>query len=204
MPTNTHDELRRLLRERNEHPERLADIDRRIGETFTHTHAVMVLDMSGFSRLTMRYGIIHFLAMIERMQEIVLPIVRAPAGGGRLVKFEADNMFAVFPDTEPAVAAALKIHERLDAANVVLPEDWDLHASIGIGYGDLLMVGDDDMYGNEMNLASKLGEDLGEAGDVLLTEAAFARLPPGRHPTERREQHISGLALAYFSVPRPG
>ena len=47
-------ELERLLALRNEHPERLGDIDRQIHEAFAETHAVMVLDMCGFSRLTAR------------------------------------------------------------------------------------------------------------------------------------------------------
>src|SRR5262249_5399986 len=58
-----HQELERLLAARNEHPERLTDIDRQIWTTFGATCAVWVLDMCGFSRLTLRYGITHFLAM---------------------------------------------------------------------------------------------------------------------------------------------
>ena len=97
-------ELARLLGMRNEHPERLHDIDRQIHEEFAETHAVLVLDMCGFSRLTARYGIIHFLSMIHRLHGIVLPIVRA--NGGTVVKTEADNVFAVFPDVPPAVGGS--------------------------------------------------------------------------------------------------
>ena len=92
------DELRRLLHERNEHPELLTEIDRAIRDRFTRTLAVLVLDMSGFSRLTHRYGVVHFLAMIQRMHDLVLPVVEAPRYGGRLLKLEADNVYAVFPD----------------------------------------------------------------------------------------------------------
>jgi adenylate cyclase len=111
--------LERLLGLRNEHPERLLELDREIHESFAETHAVMVLDMCGFSRLTARHGIIHFLSMIHRLHGIVLPIVGAH--GGTVVKTEADNVFAVFPDVAPAVATAIEIQNRLDAANVFLP-----------------------------------------------------------------------------------
>src|SRR5262245_60504334 len=113
------DDLRHLLRERNEHPELLAEIDRRIRDRFTRTLSMLVLDMSGFSRLTHRYGIVHFLAMIQRMHELVLPVVTAPRHAGRLLKLEADNVYAVFPDAPLALDAAIEVQRKLDAANQV-------------------------------------------------------------------------------------
>ncbi|HEX3308885.1 MAG TPA: hypothetical protein VHS32_21760, partial [Streptosporangiaceae bacterium] len=76
--------LARLLDARNEHPESLAEIDAEIWQRFGRTQAVLVLDMCGFSRLTMRYGITHFLAMIRRLGLLVRPVVAA--AGGRVVK----------------------------------------------------------------------------------------------------------------------
>jgi class 3 adenylate cyclase len=166
--------LARLLDERNEHPESLADIDARIWRQFGHTRAVLVLDMCGFSRLTMHYGITHFLAMIRRLAVIVRPVIAA--AGGRVVKTEADNVFATFEDVPAAVEAAQHIQASLDAANTFLPADWDLHAGIGIGYGPLLVIGGADMYGSEMNVACKLGEDVAGRGEILVSAAARARL----------------------------
>jgi adenylate cyclase len=193
------DELRRLLHARNEHPERLAEIDRAVQERFTRTLAILVLDMSGFSRLTHRYGIVHFLAMIQRMQELVLPVVSDAAYEGRLLKLIADNVYAVFPDAPQALGAAREVQRRLALANHVLPADWDLHVSIGIGYGPVLAVGDDEIYGHEMNIASKLGEDVGCGGDILLTPAAFERLSPDTR-AETCEAEISGMQLGYFKL----
>lgn len=194
------DELRRLLKERNEHPERLAEIDRTIRDRFTRTLSVLVLDMSGFSRLTHRYGIIHFLSMIERMRALVVPVLEEPRFGGRLLKLEADNVYAVFPDAINAVDAAREIHRRLASANQVLPADWDVHVSIGIGYGDVLAIGDDEVYGHEMNLASKLGEDVGEAGDILLTQAAYRRLPVDEITADQHEALVSNLVFPYYRL----
>ena len=67
--------LEQLLDSRNEHPESLAEIDAEIWRRFGQTCAVLVLDMCGFSRLTVRYGITHFLAMIRRLGRLVRPIV---------------------------------------------------------------------------------------------------------------------------------
>jgi class 3 adenylate cyclase len=188
-------ELWRMLDARNEHPESLAEIDGEIWARFGRTCAVLVLDMCGFSRLTMRYGITHFLAMIRRLNVIVRPIVVQT--GGHVVKTEADNVFATFHDVPQALAAARAIHRNLEAANVFLPEDWDLHAGIGIGYGPLLLIGDHDLFGSEMNVASKLGEDVASRGDILLSAAARARIESDADASEIAVP-LSGLTLRAF------
>jgi adenylate cyclase len=192
-PSNTRAELNRLLQIRNEHPERAAEIDDTIRITFSQIHAIFVLDMSGFSRLTVRYGILHFLAMVHRLWVIAQPIIKQHQG--KLIKQEADNIFAVFPNVALAVDAAVDLLKTLVAVNTGLPDSLDLFVSIGIGYGEVLMVEDSDLYGNEMNLASKLGEDLARAGEILLTEEAFAQVEPTTGRWEKLEFSVSGLQL---------
>jgi class 3 adenylate cyclase len=194
------EELTRLLQERNEHPERVAEIDQKIRETFAETHAIMVLDMSGFSRLTIRYGIIHFLAMIHRMNAIVSPAVEEY--GGRVVKLDADDVFAVFPDVGKALDASIDILKRLEAVNTGLPEELDLYASMGIGYGEVLNL-EDDMFGEQMNLASKLGEDLARRSEILLTEAAHQQIAGDSREFEQIELSVFGLALTVYKVKNP-
>jgi len=198
MKNNTREELSRLLQERNEYPERIEQIDALIRETFGETHAVMVMDMSGFSRVTIKHGIMHFLAMIHRMNQIVAPTVREH--GGRVIKFEADNAFAIFDKVEDAVEAAIDTSRRFSAANTMLPEEMDMHGKFGIGYGEVLIVEDKDLFGSEVNLASKLGEDLAERGEILLTEAAFAEVDAEKREYEEVSMTISGLQLDVHKV----
>ena len=61
--------------------------------------------MSGFSLLTRRYGIVHYLSMVRRMQEVTRPIVHDHSGS--VVKFEADNGFAVFSRARETAFAPL-------------------------------------------------------------------------------------------------
>jgi len=189
--------LDRLLDRRNEHPEQLPQIDARIREVFEQEQTVLVLDMCGFSRLTIKHGVIHYLAMIRRMQRVVVPLVTA--GRGRVVKSEADNVIGVFAAVPAAIRAARTIHERLERANAFLPDDWDVHVGIGIGHGRLLMIGDHDGFGSELNLASKLGEDLATAGQVLLTEEAFARAGRYRSGFRKRTTRLGKLGLSYYA-----
>lgn len=168
-PLHTCSRLDELLLERIENPDRTAEIDARIRDGFDREIAPFVLDMSGFSRLTQRYGIIHYLAMIRRMRKVVGPQVQAH--GGMVVKFEADNAFCAFPNPDAAIDAAFAINADLKALNDGTPDESDVHVCVGIGWGPVLLACDD-MYGNELNLASKLGEDVAEKGEILVTDAA--------------------------------
>jgi class 3 adenylate cyclase len=198
MRRKTRTELNKLLQERNEYPDRAPEIDAEIRGTFGETHAVMVMDMSGFSRLTVKHGIIHFLAMIHRMNQIAMPTV--DEHDGAVIKFEADNAFAIFPEVEQAVSACVDIIKRLEAANTMLPDELDMHGKFGIGYGEVLIVQDEDLYGAEVNLASKLGEDLASRNEILLTAAAFEQIDASKRQYEEIELSISGLHLVVHKV----
>ncbi|HEX8071049.1 MAG TPA: adenylate/guanylate cyclase domain-containing protein [Pyrinomonadaceae bacterium] len=195
---NTRANLERLLNQMIETPEHRPDLAREIEEVFGQEKAVMILDMSGFSRTTKRHGIVPFLLMIHQMQLVACPCVQEE--GGVLVKAEADNLFCVFDTVADAVRASQKITRHLRTANRLLPEDHRLYVAIGVGYGRILNIEDRDLFGDEMNLACKLGEDVGQMGDILLTPAAHAQLGDGQVETREEVVSISGLDLPYYSV----
>jgi adenylate cyclase len=191
---NTEAALIQLLQRRLEQPEQQAAIDAQIQQTFVETHAVLILDMSGFSRLVEEFFIIHTLAQIQQMRGAVVPIVEAHRG--EVLKLEADNVYAIFPTVTDAVTGAEAMLRQLATV--------DIHASIGIGYGELIMIADEqgyhDAFGNQMNLASKLGEDLAKAGEILLTEAAYQQLGSVQG-WQTEAMQISGLKLQAWRKP---
>ncbi|MFN3388379.1 MAG: hypothetical protein ACK40O_05560 [Allosphingosinicella sp.] len=195
---NSRAELDRLLGEMIARPHAEAEIAGEIDRQFGEDRAVMVLDMSGFSRTTQRRGITAFLLMIHQMKTIAEPVVRGH--GGLVVKAEADNLFCLFAGAREAVAAARDIVERLDSVNLLLPEERRLHASIGIGQGRILNIDEDDLYGDEVNLASKLGEDIAGRGAILLTEAARAAAEAAGIATRPQSASVSGLTLTYYAL----
>jgi adenylate cyclase len=168
--------LQKLLQTYNEHPEQRAEAAAEIDRRFRRRVAIMVLDTSGFSRAVRAVGIVHFLALLERMERLVTPLVEK--AGGRVLRREADDLYAIFDEPGSAVGCATEILRELNAVNEVLPEDEEIYLTMGIGYGDVLLVGTDDLFGDEMNLASKLGEDLAQRGEVLLTPGAYEALGP--------------------------
>lgn len=195
---NSKSNLDRLLREMIEAPERTAELAQEIDQHFGETRAVLVLDMSGFSRTTQRRGIVAFLLMIHQMRLIATPTVEA--NGGIVVKAEADNLFCLLENVGGAVRAAREITQRLDTVNLLLPEERRLYASIGIGYGRILNVDEEDLFGDEVNLASKLGEDVADRGEILLTEAARAEAEKEGIATRPESISISGLAIDYHAL----
>lgn len=199
--------LDHLLSDINQYPARRDEIEHQIREAFERRVAILALDMVGFSRLTIEYGIIHYLAMIHQMTEGARPAIYG--NGGKVIKQEADNIFAVFDTPAQALEAALDILRAFDAINSVVPADRDIFGSVGIGFGEALIIGEADMFGSEMNLACKLGEDLAGKSEILLTAAAYAALPARRYICEPMSFSISELNLNCYRfekrvVPKSG
>jgi class 3 adenylate cyclase len=182
-----------------EDPEVRAKIEKTLWETFGEEQAVFVLDMSGFSRLTRKFGIIHYLSMVRRMQLTSGPIVQSY--DGYMIKFDADNCFALFPAPLNAVNAAIAMQHAFNAANLLTADDLDIRVACGIDYGKILVVGNDDCFGDAVNRASKLGEDVAEAGDILVTKEAM-ELVPAEAGIKAREISISisGIEIPAYAV----
>ena len=197
MP-NTKAEFTRLLQERSLQPERATEIDAAIYANFGVTRAVLVMDMTGFSRMTLSHGLIHFLTMIHRMNEVAQPVIERH--GGLLVKFEADNVFAVFPTVDQAIETAEDLINCLHAANAVLPDEMDMRGKFGIGHGEILLIEDTDFFGSEVNLASKLGENLAAPDEVLLTQAARLRVSSDATQFQLLTTTLSGMELSYYRL----
>ncbi len=185
--------LRQLLAQRNQSEGRHAAIDAAIEQAFVRDVAMLVLDMCGFSRITASHGIIHFLAMVHQMEQAARPAIAG--NGGEVVKQEADNLFAVFGHPVQALEAALDIDRALCAMNAVQAPEAALHASMGIGYGPTLVIAGMDLFGHEMNLACKLGEDIAGPGEILLTASACAQLPAGRYVFSDLPYTIGGTPM---------
>jgi class 3 adenylate cyclase len=194
--SNSRENLERLLTEMFRNPERRIEITKTIENTFSQKKAILVLDMSGFSRTTHFYGIISFLLMIHQMQLICRPCIEGKRG--KLIKADADNLFCIFDTVDDAVSAIREIKEKLNSANEDLSSEQHLYAKFGMGYGNILNVGDEDIFGDEVNLASKLGEDIAFKGEILLTSSARAELRGNDTRTREATISISGLYLTYY------
>ncbi len=174
-------------------------IEESLWQDFGAEYAVFVLDMSGFSMLTRKYGIVHYLSMVRRMQLTTEPIVKSYSGS--MIKYEADNCFAIFPDPLSAVNAAIAMQHAFTAANLLTSDDLDIHIAVGIDYGKILIIGHKDCFGDPVNRASKMGEDLAAAGEILITKEAM-EIIPSEAGIKAREMNvsISGIVIPAYAI----
>lgn len=195
------DTLHDLLLEfsHSEDEARKKELEQEIWNQYGAERTVLIWDMSGFSLLTRRHGIVHYLSMVRRMQETTRPIVHEHKGS--LVKFEADNGFAVFPDPENGVRAALAMNAAFELENTNYPEEFDIRVACGLDHGQILLLEGQDFFGDAVNTASKLGEDLASAGEILVSRSAIERIPEASRPEGKPVQFsISGLDFEAVSV----
>lgn len=178
-------------------PERRPAIEQLILSIFQHRRAVLALDMSGFTLTVRREGILSYLCQVRRMQKLTLPIVATHLG--EVVKCEADNLLAVFDDPVQAVAAAVAMVLATQAES----DDGGpkLSFSIGIDYGELLLLSGVDCFGDPVNLAHKLGEDIARAGEVLITQRVREALgETNRFALREMPLSVAGVGLVAYEV----
>ncbi len=168
------------------------ELDRRIWDLFGEDWAVMFTDLSGFSRHVARFGIIHFLQVILEHKRLLMPVVEAH--DGILIKVEADSFLILFKRVDRALECAIAMQRACASANLERKPEERILLCVGLGFGRVLKIGDDDVFGAEVNAASKLGEDLAKADEILMTAAARAQLP----------QDTGGLSFEPISDFVPG
>ncbi|MGZ9166092.1 MAG: adenylate/guanylate cyclase domain-containing protein [Anaerolineales bacterium] len=198
MPSKKFQELLLTFSQTKESDERYK-IEETLWGEYGAEYAVFVLDMSGFSLLTRKHGIVHYLSMVRRMQLTTEPIVKSY--GGIMIKYEADNCFAVFPDPLSAVNAAIAMQHAFTAENLLTADDLDIHISCGIDYGKILIIGHEDCFGEPVNRASKIGEDLAAAGEIIITKEAMDMIPPEAGIKSREMSvSISGIVIPTYAI----
>lgn len=172
-----------------------AALDARIWDLFGEDWAVMFTDLSGFSRQVAQFGILHFLQIIHEQKALLLPIVEAH--DGILIKIEADSFLILFRRAASALACGIAMQRACRQLNRDRVPEEQVLLCLGIGYGRVLKIGDVDVYGAEVNAASKLGEDTAKANEILITEAARVAAGdiPGVLGFERLEVPIPGSDL---------
>ena len=197
-----HDEFVELIATLSASPDAEAQdkIKKTIWERYGTSGATFISDMANFSSTSRSLGICHFLKMIYRAREIVAPIITA--NNGTLLKCDADNCYAYFRDTSDAIRSSFELNKKLFQVNQEHAIEEHIYLSVGIDYGDLLLIGNGEFFGDPVNTASKLGEDLAIKGETLVTERALDRSTfDVNEKAERMVARISNIEISYVRVP---
>ncbi|WP_108958265.1 adenylate/guanylate cyclase domain-containing protein [Leptospira ellinghausenii] len=165
----SEERLEKLLEERLTEGSNHEIIDKRIWDLFGETWCVMFTDLSGFSRGVAKFGIIHFLQTIYESQRILIPVL--DEYDGILMKDEGDSLMVLFRNTNKAIQCAIHMQKACKRYNEGRSAEEQILLCVGLGYGKILKIGDTDVFGAEVNAASKLGEDTAKAWEILVTNA---------------------------------
>lgn len=129
--------------------------------------AVLAADAAGYSRLMAQddVGTMHALEVARGSF-----LSHVEAEDGRIVDTSGDSVLAVFDTAAGAVSAAIRIQSELVGRARQLPQEKRLYFRIGIHLGDIVEKADGTVYGDGVNIASRL-QALSEPGGVLVSHA---------------------------------
>ncbi len=167
--TASEDRLEKLIQDRLEPYADKKDIDKRIWDLFGEDWCVMATDLSGFSRNVAKFGIIHFLQTIYESERLLIPIIEKH--DGILLKVEGDSFLVIFRNVQKTINCSIEMQKVLKKYNRKKSPEEKVLLCVGLGYGKILRIGDEDVFGAEVNAASKLGEDTAKAEEILVTES---------------------------------
>jgi class 3 adenylate cyclase len=187
-------EFFRLMRKRaKEGPVRIDKlIDRHVDD-----YAVMMCDSSGFSRITAEHGILQFLSVMTVCYDGLIPLLESIEG--ECLSHNADNILAVFKKPAKAVEAAVAMHRWLAARNMGLADKDRFNVCIGIHMGSVVRL-KKNVFGDVVNVAAKLGEDLAAKDEILIT-GPVARKVKGRFDIDyARTAEIGGRSFELHRV----
>lgn len=161
--------------------------------------ATLVLDCCKFTRITQEAGIVHYLVCLLKLNDLIKPIFEKH--GCCSYRCEEDNIYAEFKTPDQALAASLEANQAVKSAMLMLNDNEPFQICIGIGYGDVLCTQNNGVFGDEMNLASKLGEDIAGGEEILLTEAAYASIDhKSKNEFKRKTTIVSNVPISYYSL----
>jgi adenylate cyclase len=152
-----------------------------------------------YSRITQEAGIVYYLICLIKLNDIIKPIFEKH--GCLSYRPEEDNIYAEFETPDQALAASIEANQAVKTAKLMLNEHEPFQICVGIGYGNVLFSRNNRVFGDEMNLASKLGEDIAEGEEILLIEAAYANIDyKYKNGFERKNISIAGVKISYYSL----
>lgn len=169
----SEDRFQKLIVERLQPGTNKDIIDERIWDLFGEEWCIMFTDLSGFSRGVEKFGIIHFLQTIHESERLLTPVI--DKYDGILLKVEGDSFLVIFKKPAKAMRAAIVMQQVLKEYNQGRVAEEQVLLCVGLGHGNVLKIGDSDVFGAEVNAASKLGEDTADAWEILVTEEVKKR-----------------------------
>jgi adenylate cyclase len=129
--------------------------------------AIVCADIAGYSRM-MGVDEAGTHAAFKAHRSAIYPIILNH--GGRVVKNTGDGFLLEFPSIVGAIESAIAVQVLMAERNRQLPADRAMQFRLGVHMGDV-MADEDEVYGDEVNIAVRL-EGAATPGGVALSAKA--------------------------------
>jgi adenylate cyclase len=166
--------------------------------------AILAADVVGYSRL---------MAADERATVTALDAARAlfrakiEFNQGRVIDMAGDSVLAVFETATGAVSVALAVQAELKVLAADVADDRRMCFRIGVHLGDIIEKSDGTIYGDGVNIASRL-EGLAEPGGITISDAVYGAVRGKMTASfiDQGEQTVKNIAhpVRAFSVQAAG
>jgi adenylate cyclase len=158
--------------------------------TIRRLAAILAADVVGFSSMMEKdeEGTASHVRAVRR--EVIEP--KLSAHQGRLVKTTGDGFLAEFASPVEAVRCAMSIQDSIAERGEA---NGGLKLRIGINLGDIIIEDDGDVFGDGVNVATRL-EQMADPGGVLISGKIFEEIEGKieRRFESRGEQQVKNLA----------
>jgi len=129
---------------------------------------VLCADVYGYSRL-MEADETGTLETLRRYRTAIARLVERH--DGRIVNTWGDAVIAEFASVVEAVQCAVEIQQEISQQDSDVPQANPMRFRIGINLGDVMVDGSD-IYGDGVNIASRL-QELAEPGGVVISSSVY-------------------------------
>src|SRR5215475_6529137 len=129
---------------------------------------VLCADVHGYSRL-MGADEAGTLGTLRRYRSAIAGLVERH--DGRIVNTWGDAVIAEFASVVEAVQCAVEIQQEISSQQSDQPDPQRMRFRIGINLGDVMVEGTD-IYGDGVNIASRL-QELAEPGGVVISGTVY-------------------------------
>ncbi|QOZ56442.1 adenylate/guanylate cyclase domain-containing protein [Bradyrhizobium sp. CCBAU 53338] len=129
---------------------------------------VLCADVYGYSRL-MEADETGTLETLRRYRTAIARLVERH--DGRIVNTWGDAVIAEFASVVEAVQCAVEIQQEISSSDSDAPQASPMRFRIGINLGDVMVDGTD-IYGDGVNIASRL-QELADPGGVVISSSVY-------------------------------
>jgi class 3 adenylate cyclase len=130
--------------------------------------AILAADVVGYSRLMSEDEAGTLASLQKHRSELIDPAITRHHG--RIVKLMGDGLLAEFSSIVEAVDCAAEIQREMAARNSGSASKRSLVFRMGVHLGDVIVEGDD-LYGDGVNVASRL-EGIADPGGICISRQA--------------------------------